>query len=128
MNKPEANKSYLLVGGSNVKSIAAGNTWAESEVKPEKPVHKWGQSELPYLELKKRIKDILVSIKESVFVEGYRASDEEAFGIMMAQYFGWDGYAIAEASGNALEEANFHGWAKILRDTELMDHVAKGGK
>ena len=35
MNKPEANKSYMLVGGSNVKSIAAGNTWAESEVKSE---------------------------------------------------------------------------------------------
>ena len=30
---PEHGKQYCLVGGKNTKSIAKGNTWAESEVK-----------------------------------------------------------------------------------------------
>ena len=32
-NKPEPNKQYRLVGGTGEKSIARGNTWAESEIK-----------------------------------------------------------------------------------------------
>lgn len=124
MNKPEANKSYLLVGGSNVKSIANGNTWAESEYKP--PVKK--ARDIKDEKIIKIINVVLTAIKEHSFVDGYDASDEEAFGLMMSKYFEYGGYEIAEASGNALEDANFHGWAKILRDTELMDHVAKGGK
>ena len=31
--KPEAGKIYALTGGSGTPSIAAGNTWEESEVK-----------------------------------------------------------------------------------------------
>ena len=34
-NKPEPGKIYALTGGTGKKSIAAGNTWAESEVKDE---------------------------------------------------------------------------------------------
>jgi len=30
---PEYGKQYCLVGGKDTKSIAKGNTWAESEVK-----------------------------------------------------------------------------------------------
>lgn len=32
---PEHGKQYCLVGGKDTKSIAKGNTWAESEVKPD---------------------------------------------------------------------------------------------
>ena len=32
MNKPESGKLYALTGGKGQKSIANGNTWAESEV------------------------------------------------------------------------------------------------
>ena len=32
--KPEKGKIYRLTGGPNEKSIAQGNTWAESEVDP----------------------------------------------------------------------------------------------
>ena len=32
-DKPQQNKQYLLVGGEGTKSIANGNTWAESEIK-----------------------------------------------------------------------------------------------
>ena len=34
-DKPEQGKQYVLVGGAGVPSIAAGNSWAESEVKKE---------------------------------------------------------------------------------------------
>jgi hypothetical protein len=34
--KPEAGKVYALIGGPGTPSIAAGNTWAESEVTPVK--------------------------------------------------------------------------------------------
>jgi hypothetical protein len=34
--KPEAGKIYALTGGKGTPSIAAGNTWAESEVTPVK--------------------------------------------------------------------------------------------
>jgi hypothetical protein len=33
--KPEAGKVYLLIGGVGKPCIAAGNTWAECEVKKE---------------------------------------------------------------------------------------------
>lgn len=32
--RPEPGKQYRLTGASGVPSIASGNTWAESEVKP----------------------------------------------------------------------------------------------
>lgn len=32
---PEHGKQYRLVGGKDTKSIAKGNTWAESEVKSD---------------------------------------------------------------------------------------------
>jgi hypothetical protein len=124
MNKPEANKTYMLIGGSNVKSIANGDPLAECEIKPVvKKARRMNEEAI-----KKIINVVLASIKEHSFVDGYDVSDEEAFGLMMSKYFEYGGYEIAEAAGNALEDANFHGWAKILRDTELMDHVAKGGK
>ena len=34
-DKPEAGKIYSLTGGPGTPSIAAGNTWEESEVKDE---------------------------------------------------------------------------------------------
>ena len=110
MDKPEANKTYMLVGGSNVKSIANGDTWAESEV-----VKELTDSELS-------------EIKKVSFMDDYDASDAEAFGTMMSKYFEYDGYEIAEAAGNALEDANFHSWAKVLRDPDSMDTITKGGK
>ena len=126
MDKPEANKTYMLVGGSNVKSIANGDTWAESEVVKElTDSERW---ELREKAMKNRVKAILSEIKKVSFMDDYDASDAEAFGTMMSIYFEYDGYEIAEAAGNALEDANFHSWAKVLRDPDSMDTITKGGK
>ena len=126
MDKPEANKTYMLVGGSNVKSIANGDTWAESEVKPGLTYSE--KVELREKAMKNKVKAILSEIKKVSFMDDYDASDAEAFGTMMSKYFEYDGYEIAEAAGNALEDANFHGWAKVLRDPDSMDTIAKGEK
>jgi|TARA_R110000824_G_scaffold8899_1_gene40366 hypothetical protein len=39
--RPEAGKVYALTGGTGTPSIAAGNTWAESEVLPDKEGTRW---------------------------------------------------------------------------------------
>jgi len=36
-DKPEQGKIYSLFGGTGEPCIAAGNSWAESEVEPERP-------------------------------------------------------------------------------------------
>ena len=36
-DKPEDGKEYLLIGDGSQPSIAGGNTWAESEISPDKP-------------------------------------------------------------------------------------------
>ena len=36
-DKPEQGKVYALFGGEGEPCIAKGNTWAESEVEPERP-------------------------------------------------------------------------------------------
>ena len=126
MDKPEANKTYMLVGGSNVKSIANGDSWAESVVVKElTDSERW---ELRDKAIKNRVKDILSEIKKVSFMDGYNPSDAEAFGTMMSKYFEYDGYEIAEAAGNAFEDANFHSWAKVLRDPDSMDTITKGNK
>ena len=126
MDKPEANKTYMLVGGSNVKSIANGDSWAESVVVKElTDSERW---ELRDKAIKNRVKDILSEIKKVSFMDDYDASDAEAFGTMMSKYFEYDGYEIAAAAGNALEDANFHSWAKVLRDPDSMGTITKGGK
>lgn len=52
-------------------------------------------------------------IKEQIrksFVPEYQASatDDQALGLMLCQYFEYDGLAILKATYAALEDANFH--------------------
>ena len=35
-DKPQPNKTYMLIGGTDDKCISNGNTWADSEVKKKK--------------------------------------------------------------------------------------------
>lgn len=45
------------------------------------------------------------------------ATDEEALGIMVSQFFEWDGAAIMRTLAEALEDANFHSEVEKLRET-----------
>ena len=66
-------------------------------------------------ELKNSINNILDKIKKETFVDGYKASNEEAFGILMSKYFNYDGIAIAEATLGGLTDSNSHSLAESLR-------------
>ena len=57
---------------------------------------------------------ILNKIKKECFIDTYKASDAEAFGLLLSKYFKWDGYEIFKASLDALEDANFHELHKRL--------------
>ena len=51
---------------------------------------------------------LLKSVKNTCFVSGYDPSNAELMGILLAKFFKWDGLAIAETAGYALEDSNFH--------------------
>tara|TARA_B100000795_G_scaffold122512_1_gene91205 strand:- start:1832 stop:2179 length:348 start_codon:yes stop_codon:yes gene_type:complete len=74
------------------------------------------------LNIKNTMVPILNKIKKESFVEGYEATDTEAFGLLLSKYFKWSGYEIVEASFSALEDANFHElhkrFAKTYKDWE----------
>lgn len=54
------------------------------------------------------VRPILDGIKKDYFNADYEASDEEAMGILMSQFFSWDGIAALQAASHALEDSNFH--------------------
>jgi hypothetical protein len=53
------------------------------------------------------VQTLVDTIKRESFTEGYKATDAEAFGLLMARYFDWDA-RILQAAASALEDANFH--------------------
>lgn len=69
---------------------------------------------------KDTIKDVLkllieTQIKKS-FVPDYqaKATQEEAAGIMLSQYFEWDGLSLLMVARAALEDANFHSESRVI--------------
>ena len=54
------------------------------------------------------LKTLIDMKKHEAFVEGYEATDAEALGLLISQYFSWDGLTILETTSYALEDANFH--------------------
>lgn len=62
------------------------------------------------------IQELLDTIKKNSFVAKYKATNEEAMGLLVSKFFEWDGVAILETSANALEDANFHTEAGQLFD------------
>jgi hypothetical protein len=59
-------------------------------------------------EITRVVQPLLDEIKSSVFNDGYNASNEEAMGILLARYFGWDGISILSTASYGLEDSNFH--------------------
>lgn len=60
--------------------------------------------------------------KRTHFTDGYKATDEEAFGLLMAKYFEYDA-RILQAASKALEDANFHSQSSVV--DELYELVVK---
>lgn len=51
---------------------------------------------------------IVREIKHELYTEPSSVSDAEAYGVMTAHYFEWDGARIVEAFLSTLEDANYH--------------------
>ena len=61
-------------------------------------------------ETKKLIKEIIDQAKKEIFVKGYESKfiDEETMGVLLSQYFKWNGRSIYKVAYNAFEDSNFH--------------------
>ncbi len=57
-----------------------------------------------------KLEEIIKERKKVAFIPEYqdRTTEPEALGIIISQYFEWDGLRILETFSNALEDANFH--------------------
>ena len=56
----------------------------------------------------KTMDQLLVDVKHNAFTDPNAVSDEEAFGLLLSQYFVWNGQAIFETAKFAFEDSNFH--------------------
>jgi hypothetical protein len=65
---------------------------------------------------KAAIRTEIEHVKTDGFTKDYQASDEEALGIVLAQFFEWDGVAVLKTASYALEDANFHTESAVLDD------------
>lgn len=55
--------------------------------------------------------------RNEIFLPAYRSttSDARVLGIILSKYLEWNGIEILEASASALEDANFHREAEVVR-------------
>lgn len=61
------------------------------------------------------LKQLIEHKKKTSFVDGYDASDAEALGLLISQYFKYDGEEIFNTLYNAMEDANFHEFNTIMK-------------
>jgi len=74
------------------------------------------QEEIMDEKLKAQIQEILEGIKEANFKRGVNVTNEQALGLLVSKFLGWDGVAILETSFEALQDANFHTEAGQVQD------------
>ena len=56
----------------------------------------------------KSLKNLIEEKKIEFFNEPQKATDEEVLGILISQYFKWDGNKIFKTTYSAFEDSNFH--------------------
>lgn len=67
------------------------------------------------------IQPMLDKIKNESFVKTYKATDEEAMGLLLSKFAQWDGLFILRAAQYGLEDANFHGESETV--CEMADRI-----
>lgn len=65
------------------------------------------------------LKAILKAVKEKAFIKPETATDEEALGMLVAQYFKWDILKVAKTAFYAFEDAN------MVETADVMDKIIK---
>lgn len=68
------------------------------------------------VEPKEKLRQLIEEKKRTAFVSDYMASDAEALGILISQYFEYDGEQIFQTMFNAMEDANFHTFNEQLKE------------
>jgi hypothetical protein len=65
-----------------------------------------------------KLKEIIDQAKKEIFVKGYESTfiDEETMGVLLSQYFKWDGRSIYKVAYNAFEDSNFHSFNEKFVD------------
>jgi len=58
-------------------------------------------------ERNRQVQEVLDDIKHGSFKLDYKATDEEAMGLLLSHFFEYDGIAILEAAGHGLTHSNF---------------------
>ena len=58
--------------------------------------------------IKKKLKKLIQEQKKQTFKDPNQVSDFEALGVMLSQYFDYDGKAIFDCSSSAFTDSNFH--------------------
>jgi hypothetical protein len=63
------------------------------------------------------IKNLIEITREKHFSPAYwdKVSDAEILGVLIANYFKWDGQAIFDTMENAFNDANFHTFNETMR-------------
>ena len=61
------------------------------------------------------LKEVVEIIASECFVDGYEATTEECLGLAVSKYLEWNGVEIMEVASEALEDANFHREAELMR-------------
>ena len=69
------------------------------------------------------IPTLLNAIKQKAFVKGYKATDEEALGLVVSKFCKWNAEAIAEVAAEALEDSNFEALAADFRESAAYMHL-----
>tara|TARA_Y100001936_G_C15508486_1_gene376791 strand:+ start:212 stop:454 length:243 start_codon:yes stop_codon:yes gene_type:complete len=54
------------------------------------------------------IPQLVTAIKEKAYVNGYKATDAEALGLVVSKFCKWDRGDILNVACEALEDSNFH--------------------
>lgn len=75
------------------------------------------------------MKDVIAALLQAQIKKTFipsaqaNATEEEAAGIMLSQYFQWDGLSILEVAQAGLEDANFHKESAAIG--EMIEKVKK---
>ena len=67
------------------------------------------------VDAKNALAPILATVKDTVFVAGYKATDSEALGMLISKYFEWNGLEILKTAYSALEDSNYHRVNKTIQ-------------
>jgi beta-glucosidase/6-phospho-beta-glucosidase/beta-galactosidase len=76
--------------------------------------------------MNEQLHDLIQDTIRSHYVAEYRdqVQDAEALGVMIAQYFEWDGIRILDAFQAALTDANFHGVSQAIDEIREREDLA----